>query len=90
MEFLAAIRQIIREELINAASQDDKEKFLSMDEARKLFQPVISRGTLYNWMNADYIESYMIGGKRCFKYSELIEAAKKLKKHQQKEVIEDN
>ena len=78
---LPELRLIIQEENKKQSLQELQEKFLSIDEARKLFNPIVSRGTLYNWMDAGLIESYSIGGKRYFKYSELIESIQKIKKY---------
>lgn len=78
---LPELRQIIQEENKRKVSEELQEKFLSIDEGRKMFQPAVSRGTLYNWEAQGYIQSYLIGGKRFFKYSELIEAVQKIKKY---------
>ena len=78
---LPEIRSLIDEAINRKASKELEEKLLSPDEATKVFIPQISRPTLYNWMDAGYINSYFIGGKRVFKYSELIAAVTKVKKY---------
>jgi hypothetical protein len=74
-------RQIIQEEIHSKLSQDLKEKYLSPDAVCEMFQPKISRGTLFNWDRDDRINSYLIGGRRLYKYSEVIEAIERLKKY---------
>lgn len=81
---LPDIQLMIEGALKKIASEELAEKFLSVDEARKLFDPEVSRGTMYNWENAGYIQSYLIGGKRYFKYSELLEAVQRIKKYSRK------
>src|ERR1051325_1998148 len=79
---LPSIREAIKEEFRSIQKSETQEKLLSVDQARKMFDPEVSRGTIYNWINEGLIESYMIGGRRCLKYSELIEAVKRVKKYQ--------
>ena len=76
------LRSIIQEELRNKCSEELTEKFLSVSEAQRMFEPPVSRGTLYNWETSGKIQSYLIGGKRFFKYSELIESVQRIKKYQ--------
>ena len=75
------IQQLIESAFKKHSSEALAEKFLSVDEARKMFQPEIARGTLYNWCDAGYLNSFSIGGKRYFKYSELVDAVQKIKKY---------
>src|SRR5678815_4920541 len=79
---LPELRSIIQQELRNKYSEELREKFLSVSEAQKMFEPPVSRGTLYNWETDGKIQSYLIGGKRFFKYSELIDAVQRVKKYQ--------
>jgi hypothetical protein len=78
------IQHLIESAFKKHSAESLLEKFLSIDEARKMFQPVIARGTLYNWCDAGYLNSFTIGGKRFFKYSELVEAVTKVKKYSRK------
>lgn len=61
----------------------NEERLYSPEETRKLFHPAISRGTLSNWTKAGYLQSYSIGGKVFYKNSEVLEAAKGLRKFKQ-------
>ena len=79
---LPEIRSIIQGELKNRNAEELQEKFISRDEACKMFSPPVSRVTLYNWEKGELIKSYSIGGKRFFKYSELLEAIQRVKKYE--------
>ncbi|GAA4327936.1 hypothetical protein [Flaviaesturariibacter amylovorans] len=67
-----AIREKQQEELM--------EKFLSPEETRKLFVPAVSLVTLNDWANKGYINRHRLGGRVWYKYGEIIESAKTLKK----------
>lgn len=75
------IAEVIRNEFKRLSAEQLAEKFLSVDTGRKMFDPEISRGTLYNWEDKGLINSYIIGGKRLYKYSELLEAVTRIKKY---------
>lgn len=57
------------------------EQLISGDKARIVFDPEISRQTLSNWTRDGQIKSYRIGGRVFFKRSEIISAAKEMKKY---------
>lgn len=78
MELLSEIRQIIKEEFGNFKEEKQRVQFISVDEARNLFNPKITRGTIYNWMNAKHIKSYKVVGRIYFKYGEFIEDVQKV------------
>lgn len=75
------IRKIIQDEIRAMLKEDLKEKYISPDVVCAMFDPKIARGTLYNWEKDGRINSYLIGGRRLYKYSEVIEAVEKLKKY---------
>lgn len=77
---LPEIRQMLQE-FEAKRTEDLKEKFLSPDVVCQMFDPKIARGTLYNWEKDGRINSYLIGGRRLYKYSEVIQAVEKLKKY---------
>jgi len=58
------------------------ETLLSPAKTCKLFDPEISKVTLTAWTKQGLLNDYRIGGKIFYKYSEIIEAAKHLKRYQ--------
>ena len=80
-ELLAKFQEIV-EAAINAKHQKDiGEKLISPKEACKIFQPSISRVTLDAWTASEKLIRYDIGGRVYYRYSEIIEAAKTLKRY---------
>jgi hypothetical protein len=59
-----------------------EEKLLSPMETVKLFDPPISKQTLHNWQRKGLLRKHYIGGRTFYKRSEVLEAAKSLKKYQ--------
>ncbi|HEY8658806.1 MAG TPA: helix-turn-helix domain-containing protein [Hanamia sp.] len=78
---LQSLRSIIKEEIQAEQLNELQEKLLSPAEACKIFQPKISKPTLTKWADNGLIQERKIGGRIFFKYSDLIEAAKTLKKY---------
>jgi hypothetical protein len=73
-------------EIVNAAvekkQQSDREaKLYSAAEACKLFSPTIAKSTLHQWTAEGLIPVHRIGGRIFYKYSEVIESAKRIKKY---------
>jgi hypothetical protein len=66
------------------SKEAQNEKLLSAAEACKLFVPAISRLTLIRWTKADYLKEHRLGGRIYYRQSEVIEAAKHLKKYKSK------
>ena len=83
-EFLSGFRSIIKEELQAQQKLQLEEKLLSPAEACKLFQPAISKQTLAAWTSQNLLQDHRFGGRVFYKYSEIIEAGKKLKRYQKK------
>ncbi|MEJ7821487.1 MAG: helix-turn-helix domain-containing protein [Chitinophagaceae bacterium] len=75
------------QELLIKQNSDRKEKYLSPNEARALFYPAISKSTLYRWTLEGLIKKHRIGGKACYKLSEIETATKSLKSYKQKAPI---
>lgn len=80
-ELLSQFRAIIKAEIKAEQQKEIGEKLLSPSEACRIFQPAISRVTLQAWTNADHLKRYDIGGRVYYRYSEIIEAAKTLKRY---------
>jgi hypothetical protein len=78
---LQSLRSVIKEVIQAEQLNDLQEKLLSPAEACKIFQPKISKPTLSSWSNKGLINEHRLGGRIYYKYSELIEAAKTLKKY---------
>ena len=78
--FINTIRQIIKEEIQLALKADLKEKFLSPEETCNLFQPAITKPTLESYSQRELLKKYYLGGRTWYKYSELIDTVKGIKK----------
>lgn len=65
----------------NAKAEELKEKFLSISEVQKMFVPAISRKTVDNWTKEGLLKKHVIGGKPWYRYSEVLEAVKGIKKY---------
>ncbi len=76
---IARIREVVKDELIAAQPKD--EQLISVDEARKLFSPVISRPTLHAWTKKGLIPSHILGGRVFYKKSEVLGSAKEVKRY---------
>lgn len=78
---LQSFREIIREEIKSEQTNNLDRKLLSPAEACNIFQPKISKVTLSSWTRQGLIQEHRIGGRVYYKYSELIESLKTLKKY---------
>ena len=58
-----------------------EEKLLSSDEARKIFQPPVSRQSIANWTRDGFIKLHRVGGRNYYKKSEIIAAAIEMKQY---------
>ena len=81
-DLLSQFRSIVKEEIQAGQQKAIGEKLLSPDEARRLFVPAISRVTLQKWTDEGHLKRYDIGARVYYRYNEVIEAAKHLKKYQ--------
>ncbi|MCA2854702.1 MAG: helix-turn-helix domain-containing protein [Chitinophagaceae bacterium] len=80
-EILDGLRAIVKEEITSEHSKAVGEKLISPAEACKLFNPIISKVTLTAWTKAGHLRDYRLGGRVFYRQSEIIEAAKHLKKY---------
>ena len=80
-EILEGLRQIVREEIKSEKQAGLQEKLLSPSETCKLFQPNISKVTLANWSEQGLLKKHSLGGRIFYKYSEILESLKTLKKY---------
>ena len=80
-ELLNGLRSVVKQELQAQQKQQLEEKMLSPAETCRLFQPSISKVTLTAWTNQGLLKDYRIGGRVFYKYSEIIEAGKHLKRY---------
>jgi hypothetical protein len=70
-------------------NQSSDERFLSPAETCKIFQPHISKVTLHQWTKDGLIQSHRMGGRKYYLLSEVIAAAKSIKKYDRdKRVVE--
>jgi len=76
-----AIREDLKTEIREALKKEAGEKLLSPVETCKLFNPQISRVTLQSWTTAGHLTRYELGGRVYYRYSEVIEATKTLKRY---------
>ncbi len=78
--FTNQFRDVIREELHAIHEKELQEKFLSPEETCNLFQPAISKPTLESYSQKNLLKKYYLGGRTWYKYSELMDAMKQIKK----------
>lgn len=58
-----------------------EEKLLTATETCKIFIPQIAKSTLSQWTTQGLIPVHRIGGRIFYKYSEVIDAAKRVRKY---------
>jgi len=81
-DVLAGVATIIDEKLKAFKQKEFEEKLISPAQAAKLFQPNVSLPTIKAWDRQGLLKSYRFGGNRVYyKYSEVIEAGKTLKRY---------
>ncbi|RZK11090.1 MAG: hypothetical protein EOO46_08030 [Flavobacterium sp.] len=78
------IEDIVWRCLITFNEQNQLNKMLSPEEARKLFLPAVSVQTLTNWDKKGILLKKKIGGKVFYSYSDILAAVKTLKRYQLK------
>lgn len=79
-EFRSLLKEIIQEHSqIN--TKKEGEILLSTEEARKVWQPAISKVTLHRWTQNGLIPVHRIGGRVYYKRSEIINASKTFNKY---------
>src|SRR5262245_4714146 len=80
-DLLAQFREIVKEEIRAHNQAEAGDKLLSPDEARKGFDPAISKPTVARWTKDGLIQSQRIGGRIFYKYSDLLTAGASLKRY---------
>ena len=75
------VRNIVKEEFEAYYRSIISEKLLSPSEVCKLFDPNISKVTLANWTTQGRLKKYSLGGRVFYKYSEVMESLKTIKKY---------
>ena len=75
---------IVRQEIRTKNEEELQEKFLSPKETCKLFSPKISLVTLDAWAEKGFLNKHYIGGRTYYKYREVVESLKSLKKYSRK------
>lgn len=73
---------------IDSLIQQKSEKYLSPEEARKMFSPAISPSTLHRWQKKGFVKRHFIGRKVCYRLSEIQESVKTLQPYKAKASIE--
>ena len=76
---MQSLRQVIKEEIKADLKDQLQEKLLNVSEVAKLFK--VSSVTIASWVDRGLLIKYCIGGRNYFKYSEIIESLKTLKKY---------
>ena len=80
-ELCELIEQAVRKELSPVMKQHAEERLYNVESARRLWEPAVSRQTIYNWMAEGKLPFHKIGGRIVFKYSELMDAVKTIKRY---------
>lgn len=80
-QLMQNIREAVEGVIKENREQELQARLLSAAETVKLFKPAISKVTLHNWTTQGLIPVHRIGGRLFYKYSEVINSAKKLRKY---------
>ncbi len=73
---------------VNKLVSEKKEVFLSPEETRKMFTPAISKSTLIRWHKKSLVKRHIIGGRVCYKLSEIEQAAKSIQPYKTRGLVE--
>jgi hypothetical protein len=76
------VQQRVNDAVRNIKAEELQERFLSISEVQKMFVPAISRKTVDNWTREGILLKHVIAGKPVYKYSQVMEAVKCVKKYQ--------
>ncbi len=87
-ELTSTIEDIIDRALARKRQSDLKEKLLSPEETCKLFHPPISKVTLPNWEKQGKVNKHYLGGRVVYKYTEVLEALKTVKRYRHLKVLD--
>lgn len=75
---------IVRQEIKAAKTEELQDKLLSPEATCRLFEPSISVATLNNYAKEGLIKKHYLGRLTFYKYSEIMEALKSIKKYSRK------
>ena len=75
------VSQRVEQAIRKTKEEDLSERFLSIEETRKLFVPALTRQTIHNWSESGVLKKHVISGRVYYKYSEIMQAVKHLKKY---------
>lgn len=75
------LAKIVRQEVRAKVEEELSNKLLSPKETCRLFHPSISLVTLASWTDKGFLNKRHIGGRTFYLQSEVLEAAKSLKKY---------
>lgn len=80
-QLAATIESIVYNKIREKQEEDLQEQFLSPEKTRQLFNPAVSIVTLNSWTDKGYLKKHVIGGRVYYKYSEVMQAVKEIKKY---------
>lgn len=87
-KFMESLGEVIQQKVDEAVrrikAEELQETFLSPEQTRKLFDPMVSLVTLNDWASKGFLNKHHIGGRTYYKYSEVIAATKTLKRYSRK------
>lgn len=79
--FMNQILSTINHAFETKQRKEFEEKLLTAAEACKIFSPAIAKSTLHQWTAQGLIPVHRLGGRIFYKYSEIIESAKRIRKY---------
>ena len=80
-QLITLIQSALRLEIRDKQEVELQDKLLSPRETCKLFNPKISLVTLESWTKKDLLIKHYIGGRTYYKYSQVMESLKTLKRY---------
>jgi hypothetical protein len=80
-ELFERIRTVVKEELLAERTRELNEKLLSPKETCEMFHPKITTATLKNWTDDGLIQDHWLGGRKFYKYSEILKSLVTLKRY---------
>ena len=78
-KLLEALTNKVMEAIRNEQKEQLQEKLLTTKEVAQLF--CVSTVTIYTWVSKGLLTKYSIGGRKKFKYSEVIQSLKTIKRY---------
>ena len=84
---IAEVKQqnrLILERLEQVTAKQEQDQFLSIDKTCTLWQPAVSRQTIYSWEKKGFLTRHLIGNKPYFLKSEVMMAVTKIKRYKTK------